>query len=81
VWLKAEAEVEYTRTESRRVQAKGLQGGLTARVPIDDPDDAALRAIDDVVHDDHLRLRGVLLSFDPIHVPALLGPDPIIVPT
>jgi hypothetical protein len=80
VWLKAEAEVEYTRTESRRVQAKGLQGGLTARVPIDDPDDAVLRAIDDVVYDDHLRLRGVLLSFDPIHVPVLLG-EPIIVPS
>ena len=71
VWLKAEAEIEYTRTESRKVRATGLQGSLAARAPIDPPDDAVLRAIDDVVYDDHLRLRGVLLSFDPIHIPAL----------
>jgi hypothetical protein len=50
-------------------------------MPIDPPDEeAVLRAIDDVVYDDHLRLRGVLLSFDPIHIPALRG-DPRIVPT
>ena len=80
VWIRADAEIEYTRTESRKVRATGLQGGLAARAPIDPPDDAVLRAIDDVVYDDHLRLRGVLLSFDPIHIPALRG-DPIIVPT
>jgi hypothetical protein len=80
VWLRADAEIEYTRTESRKVRATGLQGGLTARMPIDPPPEAVLRAIDDVAYDDHLRLRGVLLSFDPIHIPALRG-DPIIVPT
>jgi hypothetical protein len=80
VRIRADAEIEYTRTESRKVQAKVLQGGLTARRPIELPPEAVLRAIDDVVYDDHLRLRGVLLSFDPIHIPALRG-DPIIVPT
>ena len=80
VRIRADAEIEYTRTESRKVRASGLQGGLTARMPIDPPPEAVLRAIDDVVYDDHLRLRGVLLSFDPIHIPALRG-DPIIVPT
>jgi hypothetical protein len=37
VWLKREAEVEYTRTESRRVRAEVLQDGLTMRTPIDEP--------------------------------------------
>jgi xanthosine utilization system XapX-like protein len=37
VWLKREAEVEYTRTESWRVQAEVLQGDLTMRTPIDEP--------------------------------------------
>jgi hypothetical protein len=37
VWLKREAEVDYTRTESRRVQAEVLQGGITMRTPIDEP--------------------------------------------
>jgi hypothetical protein len=37
VWLKREAEVEYTHTESRRVQAEVLQGDLTMRTPIDFP--------------------------------------------
>jgi hypothetical protein len=82
VWIRADAEIEYTRTESRKVRASGLQGSLAARDPIDPPDEeAVLRAIDDVVYDDHLRLRGVLLSFDPIIVPTLRGGDPIIVPT
>jgi hypothetical protein len=84
VWIRHDAEIEYTRTESRRVQAKALQGGLTARKPIDPPE-GVFRAIDDVVYDDHLRLRGVLLSFDPmldtIIVPSLRSLDPIIVPT
>jgi hypothetical protein len=30
VWLRHDAEVEYTRTESHRVQAEFLQGGLAA---------------------------------------------------
>jgi hypothetical protein len=38
VWIRADAEIEYTRHESRRVQAKVLQGGLAARSPIDEPD-------------------------------------------
>jgi hypothetical protein len=37
VWLKREAEVEYTRTVSRRVRAEVLQGGITMRTPIDEP--------------------------------------------
>ena len=80
VRIRADAEIEYTRTESRKVRASGLQGGLTARMPIDPPPEAVLRAIGDVMYGDHLRLRGVLLSFDPIHIPASRG-DPIIVPT
>jgi hypothetical protein len=80
VWIRADAEIEYTRTESRKVRASGLQGGLTARMPIDPPPEAVLRAIDDVVYDDHLRLGGVLLSFDPIIVPTLRD-DEILVPT
>ena len=32
---RADAEIEYTRTESRKVRASGLQGGPTARMPID----------------------------------------------
>ena len=39
VWLRHDAEVEYTRTESHRVQAKVLQGRLAARSPIDPPPD------------------------------------------
>jgi hypothetical protein len=80
VWLRRDAEMEYTRTESRRVQAKALQGDLTARKPIAPPE-GVFRAIDDVVYDAHLRLRGVLLSFEPIIVPVLRGDDPKIVPT
>jgi len=38
VWIRAEAEIEYTRTESRRVQAKSLQGDLATLQPIDPPD-------------------------------------------
>src|SRR3712207_227781 len=37
VWLKREAEVEYTRTESWRVRAEVLEGGITMRTPIDEP--------------------------------------------
>jgi hypothetical protein len=36
VWLKREAEVEYTCTVSRRVRAAGLQGVLAARGLIED---------------------------------------------
>jgi hypothetical protein len=39
VWIRADAEIEYTRHESRRVQAKVLQGDLAARSPINPPDD------------------------------------------
>jgi hypothetical protein len=42
VWLRADAEIEYTRHESRRVQAKVLQGGLAARGPILPPDGTEL---------------------------------------
>jgi hypothetical protein len=42
VWIRADAEIEYTRTESRRVQAKVLQGGLAARGPILPPDELLL---------------------------------------
>ena len=39
VWLRHDAEVEYTRTElHRRMRAKDLRGGLAGRTPIfDDP--------------------------------------------
>jgi len=37
VWLKRDAEIEYTRTESRRVRAEVLQNGITMRTPIDEP--------------------------------------------
>jgi hypothetical protein len=42
VWLKREAEVEYTRTESRRLQAEVLQSGMAARMPIDPPPELAV---------------------------------------
>jgi hypothetical protein len=78
VWLRHDAEVEYTRTESRRVQAKALQGGLAARSPIDPPPDPSLRGEDPIIVP---TIRGE----DPIIVPtnslvAALWDDPIIFP-
>jgi hypothetical protein len=68
VWLRHDAEVEYTRTESRRVQARGLQGGQAAMMPIEPPPE--LRA---ALWDDPIIFPNSLLA-------ALLS-DPIIVPS
>ena len=47
VWIRADAEIEYTRTESRKVRASGLQGGLAARSPIYPPDPVLRSPIDE----------------------------------
>ena len=83
VWLRHDAEVEYTRTESRRVQAEVLQGGLTARMPIDPPPDslAVLRSPIDPPPDLAVPIDppdGLLLRFGPIDPPTIRGiPEPI----
>jgi hypothetical protein len=76
VWIRHDAEVEYTRTQSRKMQAKVLKGGLS-RDPIYPTGYLWYRATVDDVSDLPTRYRameeGTILSRQMVDEPDLTG--------